>query len=182
MCGSSIRDSFQDPGAHRIHDSDGSQAPAIWCPGDLQILPWLPAGVGKDAGAEPGSHADAPPWAAASKLSSRVALPSTLSSSVHALGSRSAWKHGPNTPVVLAFRVWVTEGQLDWTPTFSLNVSPLPHPASLPFTCPSGVPTTKVFATYLVWPVPRSLYGNDPHHSFLLAITPTSNLRASWVL
>lgn len=155
MCvGSSIRDSFQDPGAHRVHDSDGSQAPAVWCPGDLQILPWLPAGVGKDAGAESGSHADAPPWAAASKLSSMVALPSTLSSSVHARQqvSLETWSEHSG---VLAFRVWVTEGQLDWTATFSLNVSPLPHLASLPFTCPSGVPMTKVFATYLVWPVPR---------------------------
>lgn len=62
---------------HRVHDSDGSQA---LLSGALvtHILPWLPAGVGKDAGAEPGSHADAPPWATASELFSRVALLATV--------------------------------------------------------------------------------------------------------
>lgn len=69
--GSSIRNSFS---GHSLRDSDGGQALADWCPGDLQVLLSLPVKLGKDA--------------AASQASSGVALPATLSSSIHAFGSR----------------------------------------------------------------------------------------------
>lgn len=105
------------------------------------ILPLLPVGVGKDAGTEPESLADARPWAAASEASSGVALPATLSS-IHTFGacpSEVSLERWPKRSGVLVLRVWVTEGQLDWTPVFSLNTSSLPHSA-LSCCCHSALP------------------------------------------
>lgn len=167
-----MRNSFQDPAECRLCDSDGSQAPAVWCPGDLQVLPLLPVGVGKDAGTEPESLADARPRAAASEASSGVALPATLSP-IHTFGtcpsevSRERW---PTRSGVLVLRVWVTEGQLDWTPVFSPNTSSLPHSA-LSCCChlalPVGCPRPRCFLRAQSGLCPGSLYDDGPHHLFL---------------
>ena len=170
--GSSTRNNFQDPAECRLHDSDGSQAPAVWCPGDLQILLLLPVGVGKDAGAEPGSLADAHPWAAASEASSGVALAVTLSS-IHTFGgcpSEVSPERWPKRSGVLVLRVWVTEGQLDWTPVFSLNTSSQPHSALLcrcHSALPVGSPRPRCFLRTQSGLCPGSLYGDGPHHLFL---------------
>lgn len=79
-----------------------------------------------------------------------MALLATLSS-VSAFGSRCpsgvSLERWHECFGVLVLFVWVTEGQLDSTPVFSLYTSSLLLPASLP--------KAKVFTKCSEWPVPR---------------------------